>query len=119
MAEKKVKREIKISDLISSVKVPENPDIYVNHAQFAVSGNEVFVDLYFISPNPGDPHAVTAAFKQRIILPHTIVKGFATAMANSVARFELETNIVLPNQREQQPDDKITIWSQDEPGTTL
>jgi len=119
VTEKKSFHAISLSGLLEKSIEDAAPDLYVNHAQFHISGNEVFIDLFYISPNIKKEGEVIATFKQRVILPQTLAKGFATALANAVALYEANTNTIIPNKRSPQPEDKITIWSSDEPGDAV
>ena len=105
--------EITIPEIIANSEHPAHPDLYANHAQIMVSGNEVFIDFYYLSPVPGKINAIGSVFQQRLIMPHAIVKGFATALANAITGFEVDTHSSFPNTREPQPDDKIVIWRED------
>jgi hypothetical protein len=100
---------INIGQLIAKA-VDRSPGkfLYANHAQFVVSDKEVSIDLFFV----GLSHAseVEAVFLQRIVIPHALAKGFATGLANAIASFEAGQGVILPNQRQPFPDDKITIW---------
>lgn len=104
-------KTVTINDLISKIKADDMPDeVYSNFVQFLISGNEVYIDFYQVSPVPG---AKTLAVKmmQRVILPINMAKGTVTALANAIAAHEQNGGEILPNTRPTDPDDKIVIWS--------
>lgn len=83
-------------------------NLYANHAQFVISDKEVLIDLYFVGFSYNAK--VEAVFLQRVVIPHTLAKGFATGLANAIASYESGQGVILPNQRQPLSDDKITIW---------
>jgi hypothetical protein len=102
-----------VSDIIAKAKIDEShPDIYANHAQVVMTNNELILDFYYIAPNPSPSKTVNmqATRTQRIVLPLYSAKGIATAIANTIAIFEEDHNITLPNQRVAPAEDKIKIW---------
>ncbi|MEW6241346.1 MAG: DUF3467 domain-containing protein [Chloroflexota bacterium] len=84
--------------------------LYANHAQFAVTDKEVYIDLYFVGLSPNSYTQAEARFLQRVIIPHALAKGFATGLANAVANYETGEGVIFPNQRQPSLDDKVTIW---------
>lgn len=101
-----------ISALIKKIK-PEQiaPTVHSNHAQFIVTGNEIIIDLYHASPD------LTAQNLQlshvvRIDLPLTIGKGFVEALANTIAQYERDHDVSLPNSRQKDESDLINIWTE-------
>lgn len=109
---KKKGMEISIPELLAkAAQAPENPDLYVNHAQIVITNNEIVVEFYYLSPtNIVTNLQVKATLKQRIILPHALGKGLATALANVIASYEDDNETVLPNNRIKAEDEKIVIW---------
>lgn len=101
--------EISVASLLAKAGKAYDHDIYANHIQMTITANELFVDFYYISPASGKSTPNTEHV-QRAILPMNVAKGLATALANVVAKYEAENNITLPNSRDPDPDDKITIW---------
>lgn len=85
---------------------------YANHAQFSVNINEIFIDLYQLGPRPGDPSKIEVVLTQRVVIPVSLGKGFATGLANLIAGLERETGKLVPNNREPDPDDTIVIWEE-------
>lgn len=89
---------------------PKNPDVYSNYVQFLITQNELFIDLYYISPTNAFNPTPRAEFTQRIVLPHSLAKGFVTAMANAIDVFEKDTETEIPNKREKVDTENIIIW---------
>lgn len=110
MPQSKRKSEYTAAELLPKAKPSESPDIYANHIQVSVSGNEIFLDFYYISPNISDPQKPTIQHIQRTVSPIPLAKGLATAIANVVAMFEKDHDVVLPSARETNEMDLITIW---------
>lgn len=111
MSEQYTERTIPVDDLYGSAeRVYTGQGVYANHSQFIVTSSEVFIDLYLVTPIPGHPAEPHAKFVQRIILPHSSVKGFVTGLANAVAGHEGKADIVIPNRREKAETDTIEIW---------
>jgi hypothetical protein len=102
--------EITIRDLIKNSIDKSSPTIYANHAQFGMTGNEIFVDFYRLEPNPGVTPTPSAYFVQRIIIPVSLGKGFAVGLANLIDGFERSSGIAIPNNRAPDPQDTIRIW---------
>lgn len=101
---------LNISTLISkAIDRSSGQYLYANHAQFTVTDKEINLDFYFVGVSPTSE--IEASFIQRIVIPHVLGKGFTTGLANAIASFESGQNIILPNQRQPLPDDKITIWT--------
>lgn len=90
--------------------------IYANHFQVLASGNELFLDVFQISPigATGDDvdrtREINPKHLVRIIVPLPTIKGLATVIANVAAHMEQQLGYTLPNLREPSPDDKIVIW---------
>ena len=112
MKESKYK-EYKISDLMNSAEVLDNPDIYINHARFMVTSSEIVIDLYKISPLQGEDLTVKSERVQRLFLPHSLGKGFVEGLANAINNFEEDNNVKLINSRARAPRDKIKVWDDD------
>lgn len=80
---------IDISKIIARASKDKSlPDIYANHAQFTASKQEFIIDLFRIAPDPIDLQKLQANFLQRIIIPTAMAKGFVTAMAMGLEKFE-------------------------------
>lgn len=86
--------------------------LYANHAQLAVTANDMIMDLYILGPTPGYPDRPEATLVQRVVIPHALAKGLATALANLVAAYERGTGNILPLNRTPDADDTIEIWEQ-------
>jgi hypothetical protein len=110
MANKTKPAGVTIEDLLSKTKSSENPVIYSNHVQIALSNVELFLDFFSMGPSLTDPTKPMITHMQRVILPVQLGKGLATIIANAVAAFEEANNITLPTSREPDPNDKIKIW---------
>lgn len=109
MTEKGLK-SYSIKNTVGEAKIDdERADVYSNHARILISQNELFLDFYYIAPKPntGEPETVRI---QRIIFPLNVAKGLTMALANMVAQYESDHDITLPNTREKQKDDQISIW---------
>lgn len=102
-------KDITVADLLSKAGKTFDRDSYSNHIQVAITANELFIDFYYISPAAGKS-TPTMDHVQRIVIPVSIAKGLATALANVVVSYEAEHDTTLPNSREPDPEDKITIW---------
>lgn len=112
MPEKKVTTGLDLTDIITkAVSIQTGSDIYSNHAQIVMSSNELLIDFYQISPSIGKQSNAEAKHIQRVILPHSLVKGFVSAIANTIADFEEKMNINLVDNRGYKEDDKLSIWS--------
>jgi hypothetical protein len=99
-----------LADLaVKSEKVYEK-DAYANHVQVSLSTTELFVDFFFVSPQFSTTAPVKTQHVGRLITSVALAKGLASALANVVASHEEEHNIILPNSRTPDPDDKIVIW---------
>lgn len=108
----KIKSQNAPLETILNTTIPtDRPEIYANHAQVVVTANEIIIDLFELSPMLKDKYQkITAIHMQRILLPLSLGKGFATAIANTIAAFEADNGFILPNNRTPDPDDKIVIW---------
>ena len=115
MVEKKENKfkEYKISDLMDSAEVLDNPDLYINHARFLVTSSEIVIDLYKISPGQREELSVKAEKIQRLILPHSLGKGFVEGLANAINIYEEDNKVKLVNSRVSGPRDKIKVWNDD------
>lgn len=102
-------KDISVADLLSKAGKTFDRDSYSNHIQVVITANELFIDFFYISPVVGKS-TPTMDHVQRIIIPVSLAKGLTTALANVVASHETEHDTILPNSREPDPDDKITIW---------
>lgn len=90
---------------------------YANHVQVSITNSELILDFFFISPELNPLQSTRSGLKQgklvhvqRTIVPLSLSKGIASAIANVVAEYEKNQKIVLVNSREAQPDDLIKIW---------
>jgi hypothetical protein len=83
--------------------------VYANYAEFSISNAEVFIDFYLINPTPGNQSLKVDAVT-RVTVPHHLIKGFVSGLANMVALHEERTDVQLPNSREPREDDKVKIW---------
>ena len=101
-------RSILLKDILVNVENTEN-EFYANHSQITLSTDEMILDFYKITPDPGRdmPHTKHIA---RFTLPITHGKGLSTAIANVIASYEEQTGTTLPNRREKEHTDKIIIW---------
>lgn len=102
--------EVNIPDLIRKATDKSGVPIYANHAQFSIGANEINIDLYQLGNNPiqlGKPQAI---FVQRIVIPFSLVKGFVSALANIVKRFERDTGITIENTRPKDSEDILDVW---------
>lgn len=108
MPSKKISNPINLIDLIGKIKEPAEIE-YSNFTQFVITNNELFMDFYFVSPNPGGAGATVKPVR-RIILPLNLAKGSVEALANAIADYEADRNITLPNSRGHDPDDKMHVW---------
>jgi hypothetical protein len=107
-------RHVSTAPIIEKAKdIRELPVIYANHAQFSVNPNEIFIDLYRLEPEPGEAGNIQAFLLQRVVIPLGLAKGFATGLANIVAGVEKALGIVVPLNREPDPEDTIKIWDQE------
>jgi hypothetical protein len=107
----KTTNEISINEVITKAQKREGEqDIYANHAQVAITNNEIFIDFYYVAPDIGKVISAKATHVQRMIIPLSLGKGLASAIANTVATFEAENSTSLPNYRGIQEGDKIKIW---------
>jgi hypothetical protein len=102
--------EVSTVELIANATAKSDVALYANHAQFSIGQNEFFIDLYLLAPSPADSVKAQATFIKRIILPFGLVKGFVSALANLIARFERDTNQAIPNNRARSSDDILDIW---------
>lgn len=89
------------------------PRIYANHVRFSVNSNEIIIDLYRIESEFATAETPQAFLLQRVFIPHGLGKGFATALANAIARFEKAIGTNFPNNREPDPEDIINIWKEE------
>jgi len=100
-----------VGELVAKVIKPEDAkDLYANYAQVMVTSSEMFLDFFYLSRALGKNTSVKATHVQTIIIPHGLAKGLTLAIANSIATYEDDNNVNLPNQRGKQEGDKITIW---------
>ncbi len=106
------KREVSIKEVLATATLSENPDIYANHAQFLVTNSEIIIDLYKLSPDVrvNKKLKVTATRIQRLILPHSLGKGFVEGLANAIASFQDNQGVELVNSRGKDPSDRIKVW---------
>lgn len=102
--------QIDVSDLIEKAEKTFASDVYANHIQVTLTANELLLDFYYISPQPHKAEPVKMLHIGRMISPVGMAKGLATALANVVANHEAAHDLVLPNLRTPNPEDKITIW---------
>ena len=100
-------KEIHVNELIDKANKTYERDVYANHVQVALTQNELFVDFYYVTPLGNKPELQHV---QRMVLPVSLAKGMASAIANVVALFEEDHNQTLANSREPDPEDKINIW---------
>jgi hypothetical protein len=113
MATKKstARENLSPQDLIKKIKSDvEIKSTYSNHAQITVSANEMVIDFYTLEESIRHDGERMASHTQRVILPLSIGKGLASALANVVAAYEDATGTTLPNLRRKEEYDKITIW---------
>ena len=47
----------------------DNKDIYINHATFAYSPNEILIDFFYLRPTPGNLQDLQAKHIQRVVIP--------------------------------------------------
>ncbi len=106
------KREVSIKEVLATATVSETPDIYANHAQFLVTNSEIIIDLYKLSPDlrASKKLKVNAMRVQRVIVPHSLGKGFVEGLANAIASFQDNQGVELVNSREKDPSDRIKVW---------
>jgi len=111
-SKKKFVDESGIVDILSkAASDPENPDVYANHVQLAVTTGEIILEFYYLHPtNLVGNMKVSATLKQRVIVPHGLGKAIVTTLANTIAIYEKDNNEVLPNVRKKMDDDTIEIW---------
>jgi len=100
---------ISITQAVKNAQPAFERDLYANHAQIVITGSEMFIDFYYVTPIPGGSEP-KVSYVQRLACPANLAKGIATAIANSVAMFEEKSKSKIPNNREKQPEDRITIW---------
>lgn len=115
MASKRKTQNVPISEILDkSSPEPENPDLYINHAQFIVTNQEIFIEFYYIVPTQATDSAnhmlAKANLKQRIVLPLSLGKGLVSGLANAIAEYEADNQVTLPNNRDRSETDKLTIW---------
>lgn len=103
--------EFTITTALSKIGPAKNPPEYINHAQFTMTTYEFIMELYKLTPiTTNVPPKVEAELIQRVFIPHTLAKGFVTAMANVIDSYEREHNVTLQNNRNPSPDDTLEIW---------
>lgn len=106
-----LEKEVQISHILKEIGEPENQSLYANHAQFSMTTHEIIIDLFKISPVPGsNPQHVKSEYLQRIFIPHSLGKGFATALANIIDSYERDNNVQVQNNRTPPKEDTIVIW---------
>jgi len=99
----------RIKDVIAQVK-RDQPPVYANHAQISMTNNEIFLDFFRIDPLVEGGVSVEAVHVNRVIIPHSLGKGFATAIANVIAQYEEDHGTKVPNFRVPEGSEKIKIW---------
>lgn len=110
---KKGPRQVDVRPFLVNAKDErERATLYANHAQLSITPNEIIVDLFVLAPIPGQAEKPEATLVQRVVIPHGLAKGLATALANLVAGYERETGKLIPFNRTPDPDDVIEIWEQ-------
>jgi hypothetical protein len=103
-------REISIVEILKQAKICDTPDIYANHAQFVVTPSEIIIDLFKLAPDTKSKIGVNAERIQRIILPHSIGKGFVEGLANAINNYQQEAGVELVNTRSNEPNDQIRVF---------
>jgi len=89
--------------------------IYANHVQLSMSTHELAIDFFQIlvgatPEEPAEEGKSPARHVQRVTIPVTLLKGVATVIANLAVGWESAHDLKLPNTREAQPSDEVTIW---------
>lgn len=106
---------------LSIDQIIENSDIkdldiglFANHARFHIGNTEIILDFYRLSPEGAGIESgnYKATLLQRVLIPLSLGKGFATGLANAIASFETGTGKSLPLDRPTQETDEIEIWKQ-------
>ena len=103
-------KQVDINQIVAKDTLAEGASPYSNFAQVSISNFELIIDFYQLQPTPGRNPPVSAVQVHRVLIPLSLGKGLATAMANVIASYEAENNVVIPNGREPDPTDKIKIW---------
>lgn len=106
------KNMVRIDTLLSKATSPEGgvEEFYANHVQIGITANDVVLDFYRILPDTTSPKNISISLLQRTIIPLNMVKGLATALANSITQLEIDNNIKVPNLREPVKGEPIKIW---------
>lgn len=103
---------VKIETLLPKAIIPEGgvPELYANHVQMGLTANDLVLDFYRILPDTRSAGSVGITLLQRVIVPLNMVKGLATALANTITQLEIDNNIKIPNLREPMEGEPIRIW---------
>lgn len=103
-----------LEEILANASKGDYVDIYANHAQFVVTDNEIVIDLFKLSPEnkPENQPQVDAVRVQRILLPHSLGKGFVNALANAIVMYEENSGNHLPNNRGRRDTDKVNVWKE-------
>jgi hypothetical protein len=106
-----VNRNFSVQQVIEKAQViADEQGTYANYIQMSLTNNDAVFDFYQIAPVTGKP-LPKAFMVQRMVIPLSLLKGFTTALANSIAQFEIDNkDVILPNSREKQPGDQFEIW---------
>ncbi len=86
-----------LDDLLNKARdLTEGRTNYANTARVAISGAEVYIDLYSLGPDPSEPNKQTADRVSRIILPIGLGKVLSQLLSSVTSDWENAHGVNLP-----------------------
>lgn len=83
--------------LNQAIDLTDNRVSYITNIRFNISNNEVTLDMYYVSPNPGDPGENPIVQRlHRIVIPLGLAKNIGELLVNAMSDWEENFGITLP-----------------------